>query len=1139
MQDRDAHGKRIDQLVDDFQTHLDRGLAPDEAARRLAAHGANELTERERPGFLALLWDQFNNYLVIILVVAAAISFLLGEWVDSVAILVIVALNAVVGVVQESKAEQALAALKKMSAPNAQVIRDGRQASVPSRELVGGDIVLIEAGNFIPADVRLVETFNLKVEEASLTGESVPVEKNAAVVLDKDIPLGDRRNTAFMGTLVTYGRGKGLVTGTGMNTQIGLIATMIQSYENEDTPLQKKLEHLGKILGTACLAICAVVFVYGLFRDANLANAFTGNFMEYLESEKKVLITLFMTAVSLAIAAVPEGLPAIVTICLALGMQRMIKHHALIRKLPAVETLGCATVICSDKTGTLTQNEMTVVQAWAGGKRLRVSGEGYGPAGEFFLGEERFDPHADPDATALLQGAIACNDAKLEQRPDEAGKSAWRIIGDPTEGAMIVAAAKGGYRQDDFARLLPRVQEIPFDADRKRMTTIHRSGGAAPGAAFAFPPLVAIVKGAPDLVLELCGTMLEDGRPVELTHALRQTILDQNRDMASQALRVLGVAYRPLESIPDEVTPGAVEKDLVFVGLLGMIDPPRPEVIEALKVARGAGLRTVMVTGDYKDTAEAIARDIGLRTPGGLVLTGAELDKLDDAELAERVDRLEVCCRVSPQHKTRIVDAFKARDHVVAMTGDGVNDAPALKRANIGVAMGITGTDVAKQTADMVLTDDNFASIIAAIEQGRIIYANIRKFVYFLLACNVGEILIVFGAMLVGMPIPLRPVQLLWLNLVSDGAPALALGLEKGDPDIMKRPARSPKEPVINRDMAIGIGVVAVVDAIAILTIFWLGMQRYPGHLEAAQTMAFVTLCVSELFRAFAARSEHHSVFTIGLFSNKWMVAAVSVSFLLVLAVVYVPFIAPFFDAVPLTVGDWLLMTPFFFASPVAMELLKVWLRHRKAPAAAQAPGADLDPPAAPLAFESMPGGPIAAARQHVPGGSTMRRILIPVAGSPNCKYAVRHVIRQFMNDTEMEVHLLNVQHPFSKDVSQFTSKASRMDFHHEKSVEALAPVRKMLDGCSIPYAVHMAVGDTAKTITDTARRLKVDEIVMGSSRRNALARLVEDSVTSKVIELTSVPVEVIAGEPMSRLERYGIPATIAAALAVMVAADD
>ncbi len=933
MHDKQAHGKPIEELLSDLETHLERGLTQAQAQERLTKFGANELTERPRPGFLSLLWDQFKNFLVIILIIAAVVSLALGEYVDSFAILFIVLLNAVVGVIQESKAEQALAALQKMAAPQAQVIRDGQQLTIPGREIVAGDIILLEAGNYVPADLRLVESVNLKIEEASLTGESQPVEKHAGVVLDKEIPLGDRKNTAFMGTLITYGRGKGIVTGTGMNTQIGLIAEMIQSFEAEDTPLQKKLEHLGKVLGTACLLICALVFIYGLFRDTHLGSALNGGFLDYLKTEKKDIVNLFMTAVSLAIAAVPEGLPAIVTICLALGMQRMIKHNALIRKLPAVETLGCATVICTDKTGTLTQNQMTVVQGWADGKRFRVTGEGYSPSGEFFIGAEPFVPHTDPDATLLLLGALVCNDAKLEEKCDETGKVSWQIIGDPTEGAMVVAAAKGGYRRDEMALALPRVQEIPFDSDRKRMSTVHRVEGEqvqALVAGLGAAPHMLFVKGAPDVILDLCDQSVQGGRCVGLTPQMRQEILAHNHDMAGDALRVLAVACRPLAQLPSSLEPQALEKELVFVGLLGMIDPPRPEVIAALKVARDAGLKSIMVTGDYKDTAQAIARDIGLLTAGGLVLTGPEIEKLSDAELASRVDQLDVCCRVSPQHKTRIVDALKSRGHVVAMTGDGVNDAPALKRANIGVAMGVVGSDVAKQTADMILTDDNFASIVAAIEQGRIIYSNIRKFVYFLLACNVGEILIIFGSMLVGLPIPLRPVQLLWLNLVSDGAPALALGLEKGDPDIMKYPPRSPQEPVINRDMAIGIGVIGLVDALAVLGVFFLALQRYPGELMAAQTIAFVTLCSSELIRAFTARSEHHSIFTIGVFSNRAMVWAVGVSFLLVLLVVYVPFLQPFFDTVPLTPGDWLFMAPFFFASPMAMELLKVYFRSTR-----------------------------------------------------------------------------------------------------------------------------------------------------------------------------------------------------------------
>jgi len=932
MEDKDSHGKPIDDVVREFHADLDGGLSQEEARDRLLKYGANELTEKPRPGFLALLWDQFNNYLVIILIIAAVIALLLGEYVDSIAIMCIVVLNAVIGVVQESKAEQALAALKKMAAPNAQVIRDGHQITVPARELVPGDIVLLEAGNYVPADLRLVTTVNLKIEEASLTGESVPVEKKATLVLDKEASLGDRKNSAFLSTLITYGRGKGLVTGTGMRTQIGLIAEMIQSYEEEDTPLQQKLEHLGKVLGTICIAICVVVLAYGLVRDTHLTDVFKTGFLSYWDAEKKDIVNLFLTAVSLAIAAVPEGLPAIVTICLALGMQQMIKRNALIRKLPAVETLGCATVICSDKTGTLTQNEMTVVQGWAGGRRLRVTGEGYNPNGQFILDGKPLEPRTDPDVTVLLHGALLCNDAKLEERSNPEDSRSWQMIGDPTEGAMVVAAAKGGFRSSDMEKALPRVQEIPFDSDRKRMTTIHRRDGSGAAVAnFAYPPFVAFVKGAPDLILDQCSHIQQGGHAVALTEEKRKEVLEHNRDMASNALRVLGVAYRPLTQVPESPRPEEIETELTFVGLLGMIDPPRPEVVEAVKVARGAGLKSIMVTGDYKDTAEAIARDIGLLTKDGLVLTGPEIEKLSDQELAAKADKLEVCCRVSPQHKTRIVDAVKARDQIVAMTGDGVNDAPALKRANIGIAMGITGTDVTKQTADMVLTDDNYASIVAAIEQGRIIYSNIRKFVYFLLACNAGEILIIFGAMLAGLPIPLKPVQLLWLNLVSDGAPALALGMEKGDRDIMKHPPRPPKEPVINADMAIGISVVAIVDTIAILMAFYLGLQRYPGQLEAAQTIAFVTLCTSELIRAFTARSEYHSIFSIGVFSNRWMVWAVGASFLLVLMVVYVPFLRPFFDTVPLTPDDWLFMLPFFFASPIAMELVKVYFRRRAA----------------------------------------------------------------------------------------------------------------------------------------------------------------------------------------------------------------
>ena len=934
MDTRACHFIPIEHVSSQLETRIEKGLTQVEAEKRLRNYGPNELGEKARPGFFKMLLDQFNNFLVIILIIAATVSLLLGEVIDAVAIIVIVVLNAVVGVVQESKAEAALAALKKMAAPNAQVLRDGHLISIPSRELVPGDIVLLEAGNYVPADMRLVESVNLKIEEASLTGESVPVDKDATVVLDKEIPLGDRHNTAFMSTVVTYGRGKGLVTGTGMNTQIGVIAEMLQSYEEEATPLQEKLDHLGKLLGFACLSICGIIFIYGLLRDTHMGTIFKDGLLAYLSHEKGDIIKLFMIAVSLAIAAVPEGLPAVVTICLALGMQKMIRRNALIRKLPAVETLGCATVICSDKTGTLTQNEMTVTDGWIKGKHFKVSGEGYTPAGRFSLNGQVVNPLDDPGLSLLLHGGVLCNDAMLEETKEESSGQSWRMVGDPTEGAMVVAGAKAGLWRKDLEEIFPRVMEIPFDSDRKRMTTIHeikKSSVQGRKLSFDVPPVMVFVKGAPDVVLKISDSIIENGKPVSLTDEILKEVLAENQDLGQQALRVLGVAYKPMDDLPDRCDSESVEKGLTFVGLMGMIDPARPEVKAAVKIAQGAGLKSVMVTGDYKDTAEAIAREIGLRTPDGLVLSGSELDKMSEGELVRVIERVDVCCRVSPQHKTKIVSAFKAKDHVVAMTGDGVNDAPALKLANIGIAMGITGTDVTKETADMVLTDDNYASIVSAIEEGRIIYSNIRKFVYFLLVCNIGEILIIFFSMLLGMPIPLLPIQLLWLNLVTDGAPALALGLEKGEPDIMERPPRPTKEPVINREMLTGLIVVPVVDTIAVLSVFAIGLAQYPNHVENAQTMAFMTLCVSELFRAYTARSEHYSVFKIGIFSNRSMQWAVASSLFLVLITVYVPFLRPFFDTAPLSLDDWLTMIPFTLAAPVAAEIVKIFLRRGKA----------------------------------------------------------------------------------------------------------------------------------------------------------------------------------------------------------------
>jgi len=846
--------------------------------------------------------DQFNNFLVLILIAASLVSFLLGDYIEAIAILAIVILNAVLGVVQESKAEEALAALKRMTAPEARVIRDSHRQTIPAQEVVPGDLVQLESGNYIPADVRLVESVNLQIDEASLTGESIPVRKRAEVVLDGEIPLGDRSNSAYMGTLVTYGRGRGVAFATGMHTQIGLIAEMIQSYEEEQTPLQVKLNQLGRWLGILSLSLCGVVFLVGLLRG-----------IQWLE--------MFLVAVSLAIAAVPEGLPAVVTICLALGMQRMIKRHVLLRKLPAVETLGSATIICADKTGTMTQNQMVVVRLWADDSLLAVTGEGYHPEGEFRRDGQPVDLEEYPGAQLLLRGALLCNDAYLETSGLDAQRT-YRLVGDPTEGALVVAAAKAGLWKEEVEEVQPRLAEIPFEAERKRMTTIHPDP--------TNKGYVAYIKGAPDVVLQLCDQVYIGGREEPLNPEKRDEIVQVNASLASQALRLLGVAYRRLKELPEEPRVDQVEQDLIFVGLLGMIDPPRPEAREAIALARWAGIRTVMITGDYPDTAMAIAKDLELFRKEGDLLTGAQLDHMDEVEFAGRVEEFNVYARVSPQHKVRIVEALKEKGHVVAMTGDGANDAPALKRADIGVAMGVTGTDVSKETSDMVLTDDNYASIVSAVEEGRIIYSNIRKFVFYLLSCNVAEILVIFLAMMVDWPLPLTAIQLLVLNLITDGAPALALGLEKGEPDIMKRPPRPVDEPVINREMGWGI----IIQGIAITTItliaFRVGLDWFPNNLSAAQTMAFATLSISELLRAYTSRSERYSVWSIGLLSNRYMQWAVLASLVILLAIIYLPFLDPIFDTAFLGWREWVVMIPLLLLPSVVAEATKPFLRRQR-----------------------------------------------------------------------------------------------------------------------------------------------------------------------------------------------------------------
>lgn len=893
-----------------------KGLAAADAAKRLADHGPNELKEKPRATLMERIIAQFKDFLILILIGASVVSAFIGEVTDALVIIAIVVINAVLGVVQESKAEKALEALKKMAAPNSKVLRDGEVVVVPSRELVVGDVVMLEAGDYIPADVRIIESVNLKVEEAALTGESVPVEKETPLV-EKDVPLGERHNMGFMSTVATYGRGKAIVVGTGMNTEIGKIAEMIQSFEDQDTPLQKKLEEFGKILGILCLVVCAFVFVLGVY------NGYRDGTLDAHEIQ-----LMFMTAISLAVAAIPEGLPAVVTIVLAIGMQRMVKKNSIVKKLHAVETLGSTTVICSDKTGTLTQNQMTVVKVYADSTLFEVSGEGYNPDGIYSIDGDAVDAATHPGLDMLLRGSALCNDARL--KPGDNAKI-WKITGDPTEGALVVAAAKGGYHFEQVNANYPRIQEIPFDSARKMMTTFHKDLDGK---------IVAFVKGAPDILLDKCPNMLIKGSEQALTPALHDNILAANSKMAKMALRVLAVGYRRFDSLPSSLNPDAIEKDLTFIGLLGMIDPPRPEAREAVKICAAAGIRPIMITGDYRDTALAVAMDIGIAKNEHQVCTGHELDTMSPEELRKVVTHTNVFARVSPQHKVAIVEALQANNEITAMTGDGVNDAPALKKANIGVAMGITGTDVTKETADMVLTDDNFASIVSAVEEGRVIFANIRKFVFFLLSCNMAEIFVIFFAMLLGWPIPLLPIQLLWLNLVTDAFPALALGMEKPEPGVMEVDPRDPTEPLLNKNMKIMIGIQSTVLTFSVLGAFYYGLtqngipisqyvlmggEKAGELLEAPRTYAFATMITAELLRAFTTRSEHYSVFRIGLFSNKFMNIGVGFSFFLLLLALYGPLHVIFKTFEP-GFGDWMIIGGFGILPFIGGEIGKRFL---------------------------------------------------------------------------------------------------------------------------------------------------------------------------------------------------------------------
>jgi Ca2+-transporting ATPase len=912
------HALEPEEILRHWSTPLENGLSREEVERRQDIYGPNQLAQAARVSFWRMLWDQFNNFIVILLIVAALVSAILGDVKEAAAILAIVVLNAALGVIQDRRAEEALAALQKLATPDAQVVRDGRRQLIPSPELVPGDIVVLEAGNYVPADVRLLEAYNLKIEEAALTGESVPVQKDANIKLKADIPLGDRKNTAFMGTLISYGRGRGVVISTGMRTQIGFIAQMLQSVDREPTPLQRRLNGLGRVLGWGALAVCGLVFAIGWLRGNNP-------------------LDMFILAVSLAIAAVPEGLPAVVTISLAIGMREMIKRHALIRRLSSVETLGSATTICSDKTGTLTQNEMTVTRLWVDGKFISVTGSSRSLQGKFLVDSKPVPIQNYPAAlTALWVGALN-NDAELEVTGSADEGHTYSMAGDPTEGALIVAAAKAGALPRPLNQAYPRIGEIPFDSSRKRMVTVHIIHNPQADDISPFyddvnrSKHVVAVKGAPDIVLDLCSEyqcMNDESAPLD--DAKRMRILAANDVMTQDALRVLAMAYRVTSIAPGNSNDEIVEKNLVFVGLVGMIDPPRPEVPVALEKARRAGIRTIMITGDYPRTARAIAETICLLRPNHQILTGSDLNLMDDKALQEQVETTDVFARVSPEHKLRIVDALRARHEVVAMTGDGVNDAPSIKRADIGVAMGITGTDVAKESADMVLTDDNYASIVAAVEQGRVIYNNIRKFVYYLLSCNVSEILIIFLGVLFNWGQVLTAIQLLWLNLVTDGAPALALGTEKGDPDNMNRPPRPPGEPVINRFMQVGILVQTIAITSVTLGAYLLGRYLHPNAPEFAETMAFATLSLSELFQAYTFRSERYPLIKIGVLSNRNMNLAFLSSLTLSLSVMYIPFLQPIFNTTTMGLTHWKVILPLILIPSIVAEITKfVFSRYK------------------------------------------------------------------------------------------------------------------------------------------------------------------------------------------------------------------
>jgi len=883
------HNLEVDAVLDLVESTAG-GLSPAAAQARLAQYGPNELQAPRRISPWAVFLEQFKNVLIVILLVAALLSAFLGHAVEAIAIAVIVLFAALLGFFQEYRAERAIEALREMAAPEASVLREGSETKVPARELVQGDVVLLRAGDRVPADLRLIEAFNLQMEEAALTGESLAVEKSTAVVSDPDAALGERSNMAYAGTAASYGRGRGVVIATGMRTEFGKIARMISGIEAGRTPLQENLDRVGTLLARAALAGIAVIVAVGSMRG-------------------EPLVEMLVFGIALGVAVVPEALPAVVTISLALGVQRMVRRHALMRRLAAVETLGSTTVICSDKTGTLTKDEMTVRRCFVAGETFEVSGAGYQPQGEFSQSGTVLEPSAE--LKLLLKAAALACDARVEK--DEAGR--WLVKGDPTEGALLVAAAKAGLDKAQLEARFPRVDEIPFTSETKRMTTLHADGEGR----------IAYAKGAPEVILASCSSVLAGDGERPLDAAARERIVEESRRMAEAALRVLGIAGR------NGATRADAEKEMTFLGLVGMIDPPRPEAKAAIRTCEEAGIRPVMITGDHPVTARAVALELGLGLgllTGGRAVTGAELEAMDEARLNDEVESIQVYARVSPAHKLRVVTALQSKGHIVAMTGDGVNDAPALKKADIGIAMGITGTAVSKEAAAMTLTDDNFASIVAAVEEGRGIFDNIKKYLMYLLSSNIGEIGLMAGALLLGLPLPLSAVQILYVNLATDGLPALALAVDPPEQDIMRRPPRQASRGIFTRPVVTLIMVGGGWSALVNLSLFAWARASGRGDHEA-MTMAFVSLVLIQFFKAYNFRSDRHSVLREP-FANRWLNLAIVWEVILLLVVVYLPALHEPFGTFSLTGIDWAIIVVAAFTIFPVLEFAK-WFERRGA----------------------------------------------------------------------------------------------------------------------------------------------------------------------------------------------------------------